>query len=125
MKETYHPSGGDWQRSFMPRTTFVFLNEEEGLTPEERNQAADNEARKALTQYWKALQGTLDPKRLEQAANNALIGNADQIAQQIRERFHPEDRLMLWFDFFNHDNARVKRNMSAFKERVMPLVEVS
>ena len=44
------------------------------------------------------------------------------VAQQIRERFHPEDRLMLWFDFFNHDNERVMRNMRAFQERVMPLV---
>jgi alkanesulfonate monooxygenase SsuD/methylene tetrahydromethanopterin reductase-like flavin-dependent oxidoreductase (luciferase family) len=123
MKETYHPSGGEWKREYMPRTTFVFLNEEAGLSPEQRNQAADQEARKALSEYWKALQGTLDPKRLEQAANNALIGNAEQVAQQIRERFHPDDRLMLWFDFFNHDSERVMRNMRAFQEKVMPLVD--
>ena len=56
------------------------------------------------------------------AANNALIGNPDEIAAQVRERFHPEDRLMLWFDFFNHDSARVIRNMRAFMEKVAPQV---
>jgi alkanesulfonate monooxygenase SsuD/methylene tetrahydromethanopterin reductase-like flavin-dependent oxidoreductase (luciferase family) len=122
MKKLYHPSGGAWQRGFMPRTTFVFLNEEEGLDPDQRSAAADQEARKALSAYWKAIQGTIDPNRIDQAANNALIGTAEQVAQQIRERFHPEDRLMLWFDFFNHDNERVMRNMRAFQERVMPLV---
>ena len=30
---------------------------------------------------------------------------------------------MLWFDFFNHDSARVMRNMSAFMQEVRPLVE--
>jgi hypothetical protein len=39
------------------------------------------------------------------------------------ERFHPEDRIMAWFDFFNHDNERVKRNMRAYMEGVVPLVE--
>jgi hypothetical protein len=29
---------------------------------------------------------------------------------------------MLWFDFNNHDNARVIRNMEAFMERVAPRV---
>jgi len=123
MRKLYHSSGGAWQRGFMPRTTFVFLNEEEGLSPEQRIAEADKEARTALSAYWKALQGTIDPNRIEQAANNALIGNAEEVAQQIRERFHKDDRLMLWFDFFNHDNERVMRNMRAFKERVVPLLE--
>ena len=39
------------------------------------------------------------------------------------ERFHPDDRLMLWFDFFNHDSERVIANMRAFMERVAPRVE--
>jgi alkanesulfonate monooxygenase SsuD/methylene tetrahydromethanopterin reductase-like flavin-dependent oxidoreductase (luciferase family) len=122
MVTAYHADGGDWQRSHMPRTTFVFLNEEAGLTPEERSRAAHAEAREALGEYWKALQGTLDPAKVEKAANNALIGNADEVAAQMRERFHPDDRLMLWFDFFNHDSDRVIRNMRAFMERVAPQV---
>jgi alkanesulfonate monooxygenase SsuD/methylene tetrahydromethanopterin reductase-like flavin-dependent oxidoreductase (luciferase family) len=120
---SYHPSGGPWQRAYMPRTVFVFLNEQRGLTPTSRREAAAGEARAALGAYWKALDGTLDPRKVESAADNALIGNADDVAAQILERFHPEDRLMLWFDFFNHENARVIENMAAFVREVVPRVE--
>jgi hypothetical protein len=30
---------------------------------------------------------------------------------------------MTWFDFFNHDSARVIRNMEAWMEQVVPLIE--
>jgi hypothetical protein len=30
---------------------------------------------------------------------------------------------MAWFDFFNHDSERVCRNMTAYMQRVVPLVE--
>jgi len=123
MSEVFHPDGGKWQRRDMPRTTFVFLNAEEGLSPEEQSEAAHEEARNALGEYWKALEGTLDPSKVEKAADNALIGNASEIAEQIKERFHPEDRLMCWFDFFNHDSDRVIRNMEAWWSKVVPLVE--
>jgi alkanesulfonate monooxygenase SsuD/methylene tetrahydromethanopterin reductase-like flavin-dependent oxidoreductase (luciferase family) len=122
MMEKYHSDGGAWDRSYMPRTVFVFLNDEAGLSPAEQSTAAHKEARLALSTYWKALQGTIDPNRVQKAADNALIGNSAEVAQQIRERFHPEDRLMLWFDFFNHDNPRVIRNMEAFMKKVSPLV---
>ena len=39
------------------------------------------------------------------------------------ERFHPEDRIMAWVDFFNHDSDRVCRNMTAYMQQVVPLVE--
>ena len=107
----------------MPRTTFVFLNAQPGLSPEEQSRAAQDEARVALSAYWKALQGTIDPKRVEKAANNALVGNPAEVAQQMLDRFHPEDRLMLWFDFFNHDNDRVVANMEAFMGSVAPRVQ--
>lgn len=123
MAEHYHPDGGAWHRSYMPRTTFVFLNERPGLSPTERRAAARAEARKALSAYWTALEGTLDPEKVDNAATNALIGNAEDVAQQIRERFHPDDRLMLWFDFFNHDSDRVVANMEDFVEHVVPLLE--
>ncbi|HIF04277.1 MAG TPA: hypothetical protein EYQ80_02380 [Candidatus Poseidoniales archaeon] len=113
---------GDWQRNMMPRTVMVFLNEEEGLTAEEQNAAAQQESKEALSAYWSALEGTLDPAKVAKASDNAVIGNAEQIAAQIRERFHPEDRLMLWFDFFKHDSARVCRDLTAFMDKVAPLV---
>ena len=123
MSKLFHPDGGVWQRRDMPRTTFVFLNAEDGLSAEEQSEAAHEEARNALGEYWKALEGTLDPAKVEKAADNALIGNAAEIAEQMKERFHPEDRLMCWFDFFNHDNDRVIRNMEAWWSKVVPLVE--
>ena len=100
----------------------VFLNEQPGLTPSQRSAAARDEANTALGAYWTALEGTLDPAKVERAANNAVIGNAADVAAQIQERFHPDDRLMLWFDFFNHDSARVVANMEAFRHQVIPLV---
>ncbi len=118
----YHPDGGGWHRPFMPRTVFVFLNEEAHLGPEARRRAAEDEARAALGAYWTALEGTLDPKKVEGAADNALVGNAEDVAHQILRRFHPDDRLMLWFDFFNHDSARVIRNMEAFRRLVAPRI---
>ncbi len=122
MKEHFHSDGGDWERRDMPRTTFVFLNAEDGLTPEEQSAAAKIEATQALGEYWKALEGTIDPNKVERAANNALIGNPDEVAKQVRERFHEDDRLMCWFDFFNHDSERVIRNMEAWWKHVVPLV---
>ena len=48
MKRFYHADGGEWERRDMPRTTFVFLNAEEGLSPEEQSAAAKEEAELAL-----------------------------------------------------------------------------
>ncbi|MCH1538311.1 MAG: hypothetical protein L7S48_07900 [Candidatus Poseidonia sp.] len=123
MAEVFHPSGGAWVRGDMPRTSFVFINAEEGLSPEEQSAAAHREADIALGAYWNALEGTIDPDKVTKAANNALIGNVEEIANQMMERFHPDDRIMAWFDFFNHDSARVCRNMTAYMQQVVPRVE--
>ncbi|MBT3772608.1 MAG: luciferase, partial [Euryarchaeota archaeon] len=103
-------------------TTFVFLNAEQGLTSEEQSKVAQLEAELALGSYWKALEGTIDPKKVEKAEDNALIGNVEEVAEQIVARFHPDDRMMTWFDFFNHDSDRVCRNMTAFMNEVTPRV---
>ena len=122
MQKSYQ---GEWQRRMMPRTVMVFLNEEDGLTDEEKNAAAKIESEGALSSYWSALEGTLDPNKVAKAANNAVIGNAKEVAAQIKERFHPDDRLMLWFDFFRHDSKRICRDMRAFMDMVVPLVNGS
>ena len=122
MTQAFHPDGGSWKRPHMPRTVMVFLNEDESLTPSQRSERAHGEARAALGAYWTALEGTLDPSKVDRAANNAVIGNAQEVAEQIKLRFHPEDRLMLWFDFFNHDSAKVISKMEAFRHQVVPLV---
>lgn len=125
MRQAYHAAGGPWQRRYMPRTVMVFLNETPHLSPAGRRAAARVEARAALAAYWTALEGTLDPAKVDTAADNAVIGNAEDVAMQIGTRFHPEDRLMLWFDFFNHDNARVVANMEAFMTHVAPRVRAA
>ena len=106
----------------MPRTVMVFLNDEEGLSGEEQNEAAKEEARSALSTYWNALEGTIDPDKINKATDNAVIGNVESVAKQIVERFDSNDRLMCWFDFFNHDSNRVIRNMEAFMTKVAPRV---
>ena len=111
MREHYQ---GRWERRLMPRTVLVFINDDPA-------QAAV-EARAALTNYWRALEGTLDEEKVRRATDNALIGDAAMIAAQVRERFHPEDRLMLWFDFNNHDSKRVMKNMSDFMTKVAPAI---
>ncbi len=112
MARHYHPDGGSWHRRLMPRTVLVFINDDPA-------QAAV-EARDALSNYWRALEGTLDEEKVRRATDNALIGDAVTIERQMRERFHPEDRLMLWFDFNNHDSERVMKNMTQFMTRVAP-----
>jgi len=113
MQTGYHPDGGGWHRRLMPRTVLVFINDDDGA-------AAADEARAALSNYWRALEGTLDEEKVRRATNNALVGNAETIARQVRERFDAEDRLMLWFDFNNHDSKRVMKNMSDFMTKVAP-----
>ncbi len=122
MTRAYHASGGPWHRTYMPRTVMVFLNEQPGLSADERRRRAHDEAREALAAYWTALEGTLDPTRVQDAADNAIIGNAADCAEQLVARYHRDDRLMLWFDFFNHDAARVIANMEAFMAQVAPRV---
>jgi len=122
MKNYYHVDGGPWQRNMMPRTIMVFVNDEEGLSPEECSMAAHSEAESTLNSYWNALEGTIDPSKVAKAANNAVIGNVEEVAAQIKERFDPNDRLMLWFDFFRHDSERVQRDMAAFMNKVANIV---
>jgi len=123
MRSAYHPDGGAWRREYLPRTVMVFLNAEPGLSPARQTAAAEEEARAALSEYWNALEGTIDPAKVEGAAENALVGNPDVVARRIAERFHPDDRLMLWFDFYNHDSPRVIRNMEAFRHQVAPRLD--
>ena len=106
----------------MPRTVMVFVNDEEGMTKDQQDEAAMGEARSALSTYWSALEGTIDPSKIERATDNAVIGSVDSVSKQISERFHPDDRIMCWFDFFNHDSDRVMRNMMAFMNKVAPRV---
>ena len=94
----------------MPRTVLVFIDEDSG-----RAHAA---AAKALENYWRAIEGTLDPEKVRNAVGNALVGTPAEITEQMQKRFHKDDRLMLWFDFNNHNNDAVRTSMRLFMERV-------
>ena len=122
MNENYHPDGGTWNRNMMPRTIMIFVNNEKDLSPKEQSIAAKEEAKAALNTYWSALEGTIDPSKVERATDNAVIGNVQEVAEQIIQRFNENDKLMCWFDFFNHDSERVQRNMKAFMNEVVPIV---
>ena len=123
MSKHYHTDGGPWKRNYMPRTLMVFLNDESNLSMSERTVHAKKEAEKSLSSYWGALEGTIDPMKVSKAADNSVIGNVEEVANQIAERFHPDDCIMAWFDFFNHDSPRVIRNMDAFMNKVVPRVK--
>jgi alkanesulfonate monooxygenase SsuD/methylene tetrahydromethanopterin reductase-like flavin-dependent oxidoreductase (luciferase family) len=122
MKIDYNSGGGSWKRNYMPRTIMVFLNDEPNLSDSDRKSQAKLEAEKALNSYWGALEGTIDPAKVSQAAENSVVGNVEDVAQQIAERFDSKDCIMTWFDFFNHDSPRVIRNMEAFMNKVVPRV---
>ena len=121
MTKMFHPKGGEWTRSHMPRTALVFIDEGGGSL-ETRRRRAREAGEKALGTYWTAIEGTLDPRKVEQAVDNALVGTKDDIIEQMQTRFHKDDRLMLWFDFNNHDNDSVSRSMQAYMEKVAPHV---
>lgn len=123
MANHYNSNGGNWKRNYMPRTLMIFVNDEPNLSETEKTEAAKQEAKNSLSSYWGALEGTIDPNKVSKAADNSVIGNVEQVAQQIAERFHPDDCIMTWFDFFNHDSPRVIRNMEAFMNKVVPRVE--
>ena len=123
MANHYNSNGGNWKRNYMPRTLMIFVNDEPNLSETEKTEAAKQEAENSLSSYWGALEGTIDPNKVSKAADNSVIGNVEQVAQQIAERFHSDDCIMTWFDFFNHDSPRVIRNMEAFMKKVVPRVE--
>lgn len=120
MKQMYHADGGEWTRDKMPRTVLVFVNADADKTIDQQRAAAQKAAKHTLSEYWKALEGTLDPVKVQAAEDNALIGPPEDIIEQMRARFDPADRLMLWFDFHNHDRDSVIRSMRIFMERIAP-----
>ncbi|MGC9665511.1 hypothetical protein ACNTMW_03030 [Planosporangium sp. 12N6] len=120
MRAAYHPAGGPWRREYLPRTTFVFVDGRPGLVPERQRAEARERARATLEAYWRAMTGTVDPAKVADAADNALVGNPADVAEQIADRFDPHDRLMLWFDFFNHDNDAVVDDMTVMMTEVAP-----
>ncbi len=123
MEKHFHKDGGSWQRKYMPRTALIFIDETPHLSLDIKSKKAKEASQKAWQNYWRAMEGTLDLAKVQQAVDNTLSGHAEELAEKIRQRYHPEDRLMLWFDFNNHNNEEVMQSMAWFKDRVMPLLQ--
>ncbi|MCB0368162.1 MAG: LLM class flavin-dependent oxidoreductase [Bdellovibrionales bacterium] len=120
MQECYH-SSQSWKRDKMPRTVLLFVNDDEG-SEEDKTAKAREQALRATENYWKAMEGTLDPAKIEAAVDNSIYGSPAVVAQKIQKKYHPEDRLMIWFDFNNHNNEQIKQSMSIFMNKVVPLM---
>ncbi len=85
---------------------------------QEQRKKAQKQAQSAIANYWTAIEGTLDKSKTDKAVDNALVGTPQDILKQINDRFHKDDRVMLWFDFNNHNNEEVKNSMKVFMEEV-------
>lgn len=112
MRDAYHPQGGPWKREYMPRTVMLYLNKD--------RQKAKDLAKSAWVNYWTAMENTLDPKKVEQAVGNTIAGDASEVLDLIAQKYHKDDKLMLWFDFNYHDNEGIKQAMTDFMEKVAP-----
>lgn len=120
MKTHYHPSGGSWTRDKMPRTVMLFINDEKGLSDVQKSARANELAESAWKSYWTAMEKTLDPKKVSDAVGNTISGHPQEVVDQIQSKYHPQDRLMLWFDFNLHDNEMIKSMMRTFIEKIAP-----
>ncbi len=120
MSQHYNSRGGKWKRELMPRTVLLFVDDSEGLSDSEKSEKAKGEARRAWENYWRAMEGTLDPKKIESAVENSISGNPEEVLQKIKNKYHKEDRLMLWFDFNNHNSLSINKSMVTFMEKIAP-----
>lgn len=118
MQAAYHPAGGPWKRELMPRTLLLFVDDSAGVSDRIKSERAKDRARRAWENYWRAMEGTLDPKKVESAVKSTMAGHPAEILDLIQEKYHIEDRLMLWFDFNNHDNESVKTSMTTFIDKI-------
>jgi alkanesulfonate monooxygenase SsuD/methylene tetrahydromethanopterin reductase-like flavin-dependent oxidoreductase (luciferase family) len=123
MKSAYHPDGGRWDRSYMPRTIMIFVRADAGMTEAEQDIAATAEAREAMIAYWRAMEGTVDQAKVESGMENAVYGSPARVIRMLKERFHPEDCLMTWFDFNTNDADLVIHRMRTFMETVAPHIQ--
>jgi hypothetical protein len=122
MADVFHAEGGGWNRDRMPRTIMVFVRTDAGVDDATLDALAEAEAREAMQAYWRAMEGTVDEEKVRKGMSNAVYGSPATVAAQIAERFHPQDRLMTWFDFNARDEQVVIRRMRDFAHHVKPLL---
>ena len=112
------PPRKPWKRNRLPRTVLVFIDKDAKTAQKIAHQAFDT--------YIDAMQGTVKLPPKEALMARALIGNAEQVIEQLSpddpHDFRQEDRLMLWFEFNQSDNAKICERMQYFYEQVKPHV---
>jgi hypothetical protein len=109
-------TGRVWHRSRMPRTVLVFIDRDPRVARERASQCFDT--------YIEAMRGTVATPDKDFLLDRALIGDSAMIREALQpghpKGFHPDDRLMLWFEFNQTDGDGVVRQMRQFAEEVMP-----
>lgn len=107
-------SGRVWHRSRMPRTVLVFIDP----VRKKAKELAD----RVLDSYINAMKGTAKVPDKEVLLRRALVGDASEIREQLSPQnprgFHPDDRLMLWFEFNQLDHESIRNQMIYFFENI-------
>ncbi|HVH47499.1 MAG TPA: LLM class flavin-dependent oxidoreductase [Labilithrix sp.] len=108
--------GRIWNRSRMPRTVLIAIDPDPAV--------AERRIDAALDTYLRGTSGTIQVPVKESLRARAVVGDASSVRAQLEKGsahdFHPDDRLMLWFEFNQPDGREVVRQMRYFAERVMP-----
>lgn len=103
-----------WSRARLPRTVLVFAHPSAARAREH--------AERSLDTYIDAMRGTAQVPDKQVLLERALVGDAAQLREQLApgapHGFHPEDRLMLWFEFNQQDGAEIEQQMRYFFEHV-------
>jgi len=123
MTACFHPDGGPWKREYMPRTIMIFTCADKSMSQEEQDERGFEEAKAAMVAYWQAMEGTVDQAKVEGGMENAVYGSPAKVKRMLDEKFHPEDRLMTWFDFNTNDAGVVTKRMEDFMLHVKPLFD--
>jgi alkanesulfonate monooxygenase SsuD/methylene tetrahydromethanopterin reductase-like flavin-dependent oxidoreductase (luciferase family) len=108
-------SDPSWSRARLPRTVLVFADPTRDVARER--------ASAALDVYIEAMRGTAQVPDKSVLLARALIGDASEIREQLSpgapHGFHPEDRLMTWFEFNQLSGEDIQRQMRYFFEQVV------
>ncbi|MCX6111143.1 MAG: LLM class flavin-dependent oxidoreductase [Proteobacteria bacterium] len=109
-----------WHRSRLPRTVMVFIDRDRDV--------AEARASACFDTYIEAMRGTAQVPDKGVLMQRALIGTAADIRAQLapgaRHGFHPDDRLMLWFEFNQTNGSQILDQMERFADQVLPYVTV-
>lgn len=104
-----------WTRARLPRTVLVFADPVRAVARER--------ASAALDAYIEAMRGTAQVPDKSVLLARALVGDASEIREQLApgapHGFHPEDRLMTWFEFNQLSGDDIQGQMRYFFEQVV------